>query len=352
MEDMTAAGLRKYFKEENMTRIVDIHSHFYPKEYLDRMAKRKEFPNFEWTGPTSGIFHPMEGVVAGHVHRAGHYDAEARIKDMDELGVDAQVLTLTAPDVQSFSPAEGVMWAKKTNDYFAEICHKYPRRFYAMATLPYQDIDESLKELDRAYKDLGVKGITMFSNINGKPITLPEFYPIYEKASEYELPIMIHPALTPLTAEAMKMVRLPFQLFGFTLDTSIAVVGLIFQGVLEKYPKLKLLHCHLGGVVPYLVGRMEIDFRSYGKDWGHELPKTPSEYYKSQVYVDSISLHPPAMQCCLDYVGIDHICLGTDYPHRGGKPELFISSVKDMPLSEEDTNKILGENAVRLLSLK
>ena len=342
----------KYFKEENMSKVIDIHSHFFPKEYLDYMAKRKEFPNFEWTGPTSGIFHPMEGVIAGHVHKPGHYDAEARIKDMDELGVDAQVLSLTAPDVQSFPPAEGVIWAKKTNDCLAEICQKYPGRFYALATLPFQDIDESLKELDRAYKDLGLNGITMFSNINGKPITLEEFYPIYEKAAEYELPVMIHPALTPLTAEAMKAVKLPFQLFGFTLDTSLAVVGLIFQGVLEKYPKLKLLHCHLGGVVPYLVGRMEIHFGSYAKEWGHKLPKTPSEYYKSQVYVDSISMHMPAMKCCLEYVGADHICMGTDYPHRGGDPKLFIASVRDMPLSEKDINKVLGENAIRLLKLE
>ena len=90
----------------------------------------------------------------------------------------------------------------------------------------------------------------------------------------------------------------------------------------------------------------------YKKEWGHELPKTPSEYHKRQVYVDSISLHLPAMRCCLDYAEPDHISMGTDYPHRGGDPKLFISSVRDMPLSEEDTNKILGEKAVRFLKLE
>ena len=333
-----------------MAKIIDVHNHLYPKEWMDYLEKRTESPRMERTGPNSAVFYSGD-VITAHIDRAGHYDVEARIADLDKYGIDTQIIGLTIPSVESVPAAEGVTWAKRVNDTFASICHKYPERFYALAALPYQAMDEATKELDRAYKDLGVKGIMMFSNINGEPLISPEFYPIYEMAEAYGLPIVIHPAI-PLTADVMRKVKLPFQLYGFTLDTTMAVVSLIFQGVLEKYPRLNLVHCHLGGMAPYLVYRMDNSFRSYGKEWGIELPMTPSEYYQRQVYIDSISFYLPAMRCALDFVGADHICLGTDYAHRVGNPEKAISSVKELNLSEEDTDKILGGNAVRLFGLK
>lgn len=333
-----------------MTRTIDVHNHLYPKEWMSYLEKRTESPRMVRTGPTSWIFY-SENVPLAHVNRAGHYDPEARIEDMDKYGIDIQILSLTTPSVELVPANEGIPWARKVNDYLASVCQKYPECFNAYATLPYQDMDEAIKELDRAYKDLGVKGIMMFSNLNGKPVTSPEFYPIFAKAEEYELPILIHPA-PPLTADVMKRLRLPSPLFGFTLDTTMAVIGLIFQGVLEKYPKLKLIHSHLGGVVPYMVGRIDDSFNNYYKEYGLELPRAPSEYYKRQVYVDSISYHLPAMRCCLDWLGPEHIMLGTDYAHPVGHIEEAIRYIRDMGLSEEDTDKILGWNAARIFKLE
>jgi len=332
-----------------MTRIIDVHNHLYPRQWMEYLEGRADSPRMERTGPTSMIFY-WEDVAIAHVNRAGHYDPEARIEDMDRYGIDVQIISLTWPSVELIPAKEGVVWAKRVNDYFAEVCQRYPGRFYAYATLPYQDVAEAVKELERAYKDLGVKGIMMFSNINGKPIASPEFYPIYAKAQEYDLPIFIHPAV-PLTAEAMKKTRLPFPLFGFTFDTTMAVVSLIFQGVLEKFPQLRIIHAHLGGVVPYLAQRMEDSFRSYSREWGFELSKAPSEYYRSQVYIDCISFHLPAMRCALDFMGVEHILLGTDYAHPVGGPERAIASVKELGLSVDETAKILGGNAARLFSL-
>ncbi len=333
-----------------MAKTVDVHNHLYPKEWMDYIETRIESPRMKRTGSTSMVFY-LGDVPIAHVNRAGHYDPEARIEDLDKYGIDIQILSLTIPSVELISADEGVIWAKRINDYLAKVCHKYSGRYYAYATLPYQDMDEAIRELDRAYKELGVKGIMMFSNINGKPIASPEFYPIYAKAEEYGLPILIHPAL-PLTGEAMKKVRLPYPLFGFTLDTTMAVVSLIFQGVLERFPKLKLIHSHLGGVVPYMVGRIDDSFNNYSKEYGLELPKAPSDYYKRQVYVDSISYHLPAMRCCLDWLGPEHIMLGTDYAHPVGHIEEAIHYVRGMDLSEEDTDKILGGNAARIFKLE
>ena len=333
-----------------MIRTIDVHNHLFPTEWTDYLEKSTGRITMKRTSPTSMIFY-AEGVPLSHISRAGHYNPEARLEDMDKYGIDVNILSLTTPSVEVVPTKEGVIWAKKVNDYFAGLCQKYPKRFYAYATLPYQNIDEAMKELDRACKDLGVKGIMMFSNINGKLITSPEFYPIYAKAEEYELPILIHPA-PPLTADIMKKLRLPSGLFGFVFDTTMAVISLIFQGVLEKYPKLQLVHSHLGGVVPYMVGRIDDCFNNYSKEYGLELPKAPSDYYKGQVYVDSVSYHLPAMRCCFDWLGPDHIMLGTDYAHPIGHIEEAIRYVRDMGLSEENTDKILGRNAARIFQLE
>jgi len=179
----------------------------------------------------------------------------------------AQLLSLTTPSVEFLPVEEGVVWAKKINDYFAEVCAKYPGRFYATATLPYQDVDESLKELDRAYKELGVKGITTFSNIDSEPIASPHFYPIYAKAAEYKLPIFVHPGI-PYTIEITKRLNLSPGLYAFTVDTTMAVMSLIWQGVLERFPGLTILHAHLGGVVPYTARRLDDCWRTYSQRAG------------------------------------------------------------------------------------
>lgn len=333
-----------------MTRIIDVHNDLYPREWLAYLEKRTEFPKFVRTGPDSLAYY-WEGVTMAHVRKAGHYDPEARIQDMDRGGIDTQIISLTGPGVELLPVDEGVMWAQKINDYFAELGKKYPGRFYAFANLPYQDVGEALKELDRAYKKLGMKGILLFSNINGKTVASPEFHPIYAKAEEYNLPVFVHPGV-PLTAEVMKKVQLPFPLYAFTLDTTMAVVGLIFQGVLEKFPRLKIIHAHLGAMVPYFVVRMDNAFKNHARQWGLDLPLAPSEYYKRQVYIDSISYFPPAMRCALDFVGAEHILLGSDYAHPDSDLERAVSFVREMGLPEEATGKILGGNAVRIFDLQ
>lgn len=147
------------------------------------------------------------------------------------------------------------------------------------------------------------------------------------------------------------MYGIPPGIFGYTLDTSLAVVGLIWHGVLEKFPGLKIVHSHLGGVVPYLVQRMENSWQFFSKDLKYELKKSASEYYQEQVYPDSISSYPPALKCCLDFVGPEHILLGTDYAHGPGIIEQAVADVKGMGLSPEDTDSILGGNAARIFHL-
>jgi aminocarboxymuconate-semialdehyde decarboxylase len=303
----------------------------------------------EQTGPTSFVFY-YKGARLATVSRPGHYDPGPRIQDLDEYGIDIQMISVTTPSAELIPAKEGVPWAKRMNDYLASVCDEYKGRFYAYATLPYQDVKASLKELERAYKELGVRGITMFSNLAGKPIYAPQFLPIYEAAEAFDLPIFIHPA-PPITTDALKRVEMPLPLYGFVLDTTMAVTGLIFKGVFDRFPNLKIVHSHLGGVFPYLVGRINDSFRSYAQDYGITLDDLPTEYYRRNVWVDAISFHLPAMKCALEYLGAEHIMVGTDYAHPIGGPEKVMGFVKGLDLSPEDYEKIAWRNAAKLFRL-
>lgn len=330
-----------------MRRVIDVHNHLFSGEWLEYLEKRTESPRLE-RGEVITLY--SHEAVTTHIVNRGHYDPAARVRDLDDAGIDTQIVSMTIPGVEELPPDDGVTWARKINDFYAEVSQKYPGRFYAYATLPCQEVNEAVKEIDRAYRDLGVKGLSMFSNVNFKPLCSPEFFPIYAKAEAYGLPVFIHPAL-PFTAEIMKRHRLPAGVYGFTLDTTLAVMSLISNGVLERYPKLKIVHAHLGGVVPYLARRMDASSRASSRELGIDLPKPPSEYYKEQVYPDSISGHMPALRCCLDFVGAEHICLGTDYPHRTSNWKQDVALLNEMGLSNDDIDNVLGGNAARIFQL-
>ena len=329
---------------------IDVHNHLYPKEWMEYLDGRAGSPTMVRTGPTSMVFY-SDGMRLATVSRAGHYDPEPRITDLDEYGIDMQVVSLTCPSVELIPAKEGVLWAKKVNDYMADMCAKYKGRLYAYATLPFQDVKESVKELERA-KNLGAKGVMLFSNLAGKPVYAPEFFPIYEAAAEYDMPLFIHPA-PPVTSDAMKAVNMPLPLYGFIMDTTMAITGLIFTGVLEKLPRLKFIHGHLGGVFPYMVGRINDCYKTYAGDHGYyTLPKQPSDYYREQVWDDTISFHLPAMKCALEFMGPDHLLIGTDYAHPIGGPEKVAEFVNKLGLSQEDAEKIFYKNAMKLFKVE
>jgi aminocarboxymuconate-semialdehyde decarboxylase len=335
-------------------RTVDCHNHWYPPDYLAYLVSRTEPPYARQTGPTSYVCYAPGDVIVAHIDRAGHYDLNARIEDLDKAGLDTQIMSITIPGPEMLPVKEGIYWAKRTNDAFARAVQDHPGRFYAYAGLPWQAPDEAVKELERCYRDLGVKGIQVFSNVNGEPLFLDKFDPLWALANELDLPFLVHPTV-PLTASVMDMVRIPYQLYGYTLDTSMAVISLIFNGVFQKYANLKAVHSHLGGMVPYLVQRLRASWKGYAKEWGLELDETPDITYATRVWPDTTSFYLPAMRCALEWVGPGHLVVGTDYAHRVGDPEGAIQAVKDLgasvSLPQDKTDLMLGKNAEALFKL-
>jgi predicted TIM-barrel fold metal-dependent hydrolase len=335
-------------------RTVDVHNHWYPPDYLAYLVSRTEAPYARQTGPHSYVCYAPGDVIVAHIDRPGHFNLTARVEDLDAAGLDTQVMSVTIPGPEMLPVKEGVYWAKRINDQLAEAAQAYPGRFYPAASLAFQAPDEAAKELERAYTDLGAKCTQLFSNINGEPLFLPKFDPLFSMWNEWEMPVLLHPTV-PWTSDLMQMLRIPYQLYGYTFDTSVSMISLIFNGVLQKYPNLKMIHGHLGGIVPYLVQRLRASWKGYAKEWGLELNEAPDITYANQVWPDTTSFYEPAMKCVFEWVGAGHLIVGTDYAHRVGDPEGAIKSIKDLGaalnLGQADIDRMLGSNAEALFKL-
>ena len=324
--------------------IIDFHNHFYPGAYIEELKRETGYASVS-TDPQGRLLIHYTGdynVVVGP-----HIDIEHRLRDMDRTGIDMQVLTLTTPGVERETPERGVKLARLTNDGFAEIIDDHPDRFTALATLPLQDPGAAVEELERAVTELGLKGAMLLSNVNGKPLDAEEFGPVLEKAVKLDVPLYIHPT-SPINAKWMDDYRL-VPIMGFGVDTSLAVLRLVFSGALKRHPRLKLVASHVGGVFPFLRGRIEMGFNAYPECKIH-IQEPPSTYLK-KIWMDSIIYDNDVLMSALSFSGAEKMMLGTDHPHQIGDIEKAVSRIKELDVSPREKELILGENAARLLKL-
>jgi aminocarboxymuconate-semialdehyde decarboxylase len=323
---------------------IDVHNHFYPKSYLDELSKPGGYARVERDAHGRLLIH-YEGdynIVVGP-----HIDIEDRLKAMDRCGVEMHVLTLTTPSVEREAPKRGVRLAELANDGFSEIVEERPERFQAFAALPLQAPEAAAEELDRAVRELGLRGGTLMTNVDGKPLDLDEFMPVYEKAVELDVPLFIHPT-SPINSKAMGDYRL-VPILGFGVDTSLAVLRLVFSGVLKKLPGLKLIASHLGGVYPYLRGRVETGFKAY-PECKVNIDESPSKYLK-RIWMDSIIYDEAILMSTLAFSGAGKVVLGSDHPHQIGDMANAVGRIEKLDISDGDKEKILWKNASDLLKL-
>jgi len=324
--------------------IVDFHSHFYPEAYMNELKKEKGYANLR-KDPQGRLLLEYTGdynIVVGP-----HVKLEDRLKAMDKAGIDMQVLTLTTPGVEREKAERGIRLAKLTNDEFGQIIEKYEDRFTALATLPLQDPQAAVVELERAVQECGLPGAMLLSNVNGRALDSKEFLPIYETAAKLGVPLYVHPT-SPINYTAMDDYRL-VPILGFTVDTSLAILRLVFSGIPERLPNLKLVASHLGGVFPYLRGRIETAYNAYPECKIH-ISKTPSTYLK-KIWIDSICYDTDVFMSTYAFSGADKIMLGTDFPHQISDLQHSVERIRRLEISKKEKEKILGENAVKLLNL-
>jgi len=323
---------------------IDFHNHFYPSKYLEELSKPGGYARVEKDAEGRLLVH-YEGdynVIVGP-----HIDLGDRLRDMDRCGVERHVLSLTTPCVERETPKRGVKLAELANDGFAEICGKHPDRFSALAALPLQSPVDAAEELERAVNELGLSGGTLMTNANGKPLDSPELMPVYERAVKLDVPLFIHPT-SPMNSVAMGEYRL-VPIIGFGVDTSVSVLRMVFSGLFERLPRLKLVASHLGGVYPYLRGRIDIGYKAY-PECKVKIKKPPSEYLKN-VWVDSIIYDNDVLLSTLAFLGDGKIVLGSDHPHQIGDIDEAIDRIRKLDIDEKSKEKMLTGNAEKLLKI-
>ena len=327
---------------------IDLHAHFTPREFFNLVDSNGKRMGFDISTDSSGQeVVSVDGVKLGPIVRQ-MYDPEVRIKEMDAIGLDMQAVSV--PPIGFFyylDVDKGLNLNRRQNDSIAELVRAYPDRFVGMATVPMQDVRKAVAELERAVTQLGFKAVEINTNVNGKNLDEPEFYPFFEKAQSLDIPIFLHPHYVIGAADRLTRNYL-VNLVGNPVDTTIAVASLVLSGIMEKLPNLKLVCAHAGGTVPFIKGRWN---HGYGHLYGTKLniPKSPFEYV-NRLYFDTITHYPPALRYMINDHGADHVVLGSDYPFDMADADP-ISTVKNLGLNKRAEEKIMWKNAASILKL-
>ena len=247
----------------------------------------------------------------------------------------------------SSHPPLAVTLARQINDAFAKVVRKKKGRFTALATLPLNDPAESVKELERAMKNLGLPGAMVFSNVNHVSLADKAFAPLWKKADELGAVIYIHPT-DPAGVDAMLDFWL-MPLVGFLMDTTLAAARLVFSGVVDRHPRIRWVLTHMGGATPYLAERFDRGYRAFA-ECRQNISKPPTEYLRD-FYYDTVNFNPEAVKFAISFAGVDRILAGSDYPHQIGSIPLMLETIGKLGLDEVSKEKILGKNAIELLRL-
>jgi aminocarboxymuconate-semialdehyde decarboxylase len=277
----------------------------------------------------------------------GHRDLDYRAEVLEKHGVAQQVVTLTTPGTHVEKPDVAVRLASMVNDEFKAAMERPDQKFTALATLPLNDPAASAKELERAMRQLGMRGAMLFSNVNGVALSDKRYWPMYEIANDLGAVLYIHPE-HPINVEMMKDYWL-MPLVGFLYDTTLAAASLVFAGVPERFPKIRWALCHLGGTIPYLAERLDRGFHAF-RDCRANIQREPSTYLK-EFYYDTVNFNQGALKLAIDFAGTDHILAGSDYPHQIGSIPSMLDAIAALPVTPQQREDISGGNAAKLLEI-
>lgn len=328
---------------------VDIHSHTAPAKYVEAIRRDPQSMGCRIEKDAQGRESIVQEIGRSTRLRQNLIDPEMRLREMAEEGVDVIVESLLPPLLPLWAPtAIGVRVCQIVNDAIAEDAVRYPGRMAGMAIVPFQDVGEAIRELDRIVKQHRMPSVLIPASLGGKNLDEPEFFPFFERAQEHDVLVFIHPHEVA-AADRLKRYALT-NLIGNPLETTIAQASLIFGGVIERLPALKVCCAHGGGYSPWIRGRWR-----HGHSSRHEasgLLTRPIYEYLSRLYFDTCVFDPCALEFLIKTMGSDHVLLGTDYPtpmiDAGQVP--VVNGIKG--LTDQDKEKVLGGNAARLLGLQ
>jgi aminocarboxymuconate-semialdehyde decarboxylase len=331
---------------------IDIFNHFFPKKYFDKYI----------AGGAGG-----KDMGKRVLNIATIMDLDRRFRALDEFGEYRQVLSLPVPDIETLAgPAESPELARVANDGLAELIAKYRDRFIGFAAaLPMNNPAAAVREMERAITELGAFGVQIYTTVGGKPLDLPEFLPIFEETARRDTLIWLHPNRGAGSSDYPTEEKSLYEIwwtFGWPYETSVAMSRLVFSGVFDRHPNLKIITHHMGGMIPYFAGRVgygwdqlgtrtsDVDYRSLLKS----MKKRPIEYFR-HFYADTALFGAgPAMRCGLEFFGVENVLFASDMPFEPA-PGLYaretIRGIEELDLSAQDKERIFSGNAERLLKL-
>jgi len=332
---------------------IDIFNHIFPTRFFDRMME-----------------------VAGQHRDMGKrvrdipilVDLDLRFRVMDEFGEYCQILSLASPPLEVLAgPDVAPELAQLANDGMAELVNKYPDRFPGfIASLPMNNPEQALAETHRAMKDLGARGIQIFSNAAGRPLDEADFAPIFDAMAGYDMPIWLHPARGAKFADYPGEEKSKYEIwwtFGWPYETSVAMARLVFSGLFDKHPNMKIITHHMGAMVPYFEGRVgpgwdQLGSRTSDEDYGallKSLNKRPIDYFRMFYADTAVFGSDSATRCGLDFFGVDHVLFASDSPFDPEKGPMYIREtirvIDALDISAADRDQIYRGNATKLLKL-
>lgn len=325
---------------------IDIHTHIMPEKIPNWYEKFGYGDFIRLEHQDTCCAHMIKGDKMFRAVEPNCWDAPARLDEMDGTDVTMQVLS-TIPVLFNYwaKPAHGLETSRFFNDHIAECVCNHPGRFEGLGTVPLQDIDLAVKELRRCKEELSLPGVEIGSNINGKNLSDPCFDPFWEAVQELDMCIFVHP-WEMMGENDMTRYWLPW-LVGMPAETSRAICSMIFGGVFERFPRLRIAFAHGGGSFPATIGRINHGFDVRPDLCAIDNPHRPGSYI-GKFWIDSLVHDPKALAYIIDIMGADAICMGSDYPfplgeHHPGK--LIETVIQDKELQE----KLLYKNALAWL---
>ena len=329
---------------------IDIHSHLMP-EHWENLKKKFGYGGFIYLDhhkPGAARMMRDDGRFFREVQQ-NCWDAELVLRDMDAHGVDCMVL-YTIPVLFSYfaHPDDGLEWSRFLNDHLADVVRRFPRRFIAMGTVPLQSVDHAIREMTRCVKELGMPGLQIGSNINGKNLDDPSLFPFYAAAEELGCRLIIHP--WEMAGSDRMEKYFGKWLVGMPAETTLAMTSMIFGGVFDRFPNLKVMFSHAGGSFPFTLGRISHGWKARPDLCNVHNISDPREYVK-RFWVDGITHDIGAFKYLMDVMGSDRICYGTDYPFPLGDLE-HGKFLEESGLAADDLEKIMAKNALSFLGLE
>jgi predicted TIM-barrel fold metal-dependent hydrolase len=332
---------------------IDVYNHIFPKKFFDKMLEVM----------------PTHADIGKRVRNVPVLvDLDLRFRMLEEFGDDyRQVLSLAAPPLELLGgPEVSPDLARIANDEMADLVGQHDRFVGFVAALPLNNMEATVAEIRRAIDELGANGVQMYTNYNGQPLDVPELLPVFELMAEYDLPIWVHPIRPATFPDYVTEEKSKYEIwwtFGWPYESSAMMARLVFSGMFDRFPNLKIITHHLGGMVPYFEGRVGPGWDQLGSRTSDEdlsviltrLKKRPLDYFK-QFYADTAVFgSSSATQCGLNFFGADNVLFASDSPFDPERGPMYIREtikiIDALDISDQERAQIYKGNAKRLLKL-